>query len=81
MKKENEMNFQVEITLKVLRDELTRVEDALIVSLLQRSQFALNRKVYLAAEFAPLKASFLASFLWRLECVHALVTAVELGYI
>jgi chorismate mutase len=65
------MNFDY-YSLQEIRNQLIRLEDTIIFALIERSQFALNPRIY-TQQFKELNKTFLEYFLHELECVHAKV--------
>lgn len=67
------MNFS-RLSLKDIRNELVRLEDSIIFSLIERTQFAYNEKIYRdSGDLGIDGSSFLEYLLHEIECVHAKV--------
>jgi chorismate mutase len=67
------MNFSDGVDLSKIRAELMRLEDTIIFSFIERSQFAQNNPIYSkgSVEGVPTDSSFLEYCLHELECAHS----------
>lgn len=61
------------LSLDVIRNQLIRLEDTIIFLLIERAQFAYNKKIYEAGAFQELdsEGSWLEWFLFEIESFHA----------
>ncbi|KAI8851059.1 chorismate mutase [Chytridium lagenaria] len=69
------MNFEGDgLSLNRIRDELVRMEDTIIFSLIERAEFAHNPKIYEAGAFGfqNFEGSFLDYFLFEMESLRSI---------